>query len=52
MRAGMTADPVGLDWMGAVTSLPHGVDRDKAIRLLSVAEVAFLSGWVQANKEK
>ncbi len=41
----MDGEISGLNWPAALASLPHGLDRDFAKRLLAAAETAYLPAW-------
>jgi hypothetical protein len=47
-RAGLDGAISGLDWPAALAALPAGLDRERAKRLLAIAETAFVSAWLDA----
>jgi hypothetical protein len=49
-RAGMSGALVGLDLAEAMTSLPEGLDRDRARSLLIAAEPSYLAAWWAAEE--
>jgi hypothetical protein len=50
--AGLAGGPIGLDMREALAGLPAGLDRERAKRLLIVAERPFLVAWREQNEEK
>jgi hypothetical protein len=50
-RAGMDGALTGLDLAEAMASLPRGLDRDLARRLLIAAEAAFFAAWWRAHEQ-
>jgi hypothetical protein len=49
-RAGMSGMLSGLDLAEALASLPDGLDRELAKRLLMAAETPFLIAWMQQHR--